>query len=281
MRVAAGARRRYGSGVRRLDDPAAAGWLLSFDFDGTLHHPGDEPPVCSELFDWLARLRRERNALWVVNTGRSLGHFTEGLLAAVFPFLPDFVVARESEIYQPNRFGRWVGVEPWNRDCERRQRRFFRRARRVLLRFRATIERETGAEWVRHDGEPAGLIARSEEEMDWICTQLDGLRRELPDLGWQRNSIYLRFGDRHYHKGSALAALAGMLDVPVARTFAIGDGHNDLGMLDPAVAGAFGCPANAVPEVRAHVAARGGHLASHPHSAGVVEVLGRVFGELG
>ncbi len=263
--------------AQTLARPQAAGWLLSFDFDGTLHHPGDEPPVCGELFAWLARLRREHAAVWVVNTGRSLGHFLEGMAAAAFPFLPDYVVARESEIYQPDRAGQWAGVEPWNRDCERRQRRLLRRARPLLRRFGERIGRETGAEWVRQDGEPAALIARSEEGMDWICTQLEGLRAQLPDLGWQRNSIYLRFGDRRYHKGSALAALAARLDVPTARTFAIGDGHNDLGMLDPQVAGWIACPANAVPEVKDHVARHHGLLATRPHSAGVVETLERVF----
>lgn len=264
--------------VRKLERPGKAEWLLSFDFDGTLHHPGDEPPVSGEFFSLIEGVRAKRGALWVINTGRSMGHLVEGLIASRFPFLPDAVVVRESEIFIPNEVGRWVPVEPWNRDCDRQQKRFFRRAKRTLAKFRELIERETGAEWIRHDGEPAGIIARSDEEMDWICGRLDGVAERLPDLGWQRNTIYLRFGHRDYHKGSALAELARLEGLPVERRFAIGDGHNDLQMLEPQVAGSFACPANSVDEVKEEVVARGGWVTARPHSAGVVEALERVFG---
>jgi hydroxymethylpyrimidine pyrophosphatase-like HAD family hydrolase len=202
----------------------------------------------------------------------------EGLVASRFPFLPDAVVVRESEIFEPNEVGRWVAVEPWNRQVEKRQARFFRKAKRDLSEFRALVERETGAEWIRHDGEPAGIIARSDEEMDWICEQLEPVAERLPDLGWQRNTIYLRFGHRQFHKGSALAEVARREEIPVERRLAVGDGHNDLQMLDPSVAGEFACPANAVREVKEAVSERGGRVATREHSAGVVEVLGMIFG---
>jgi len=259
--------------VRKLKEPEQAEWLLSFDFDGTLHHPGDTPPVPTEFFRTIERLRAEHSALWLVNTGRGMGHLVEGLVGSDFPFLPDFAVVRESEIFVPNDFGRWIGMQPWNRDCEKTHKRFFRKAKRALDRFRKHIEHETGAEWMRHDIEPAAIIARNEEEMDWICTQLDELHEALPDLGWQRNTIYLRFGHRDYHKGSALAEIARQIGIPPGRTFAIGDGHNDLQMLDPEVAGAVACPANAIEEVKEHVAASKGHVASLPHGLGTVEAL--------
>jgi len=264
--------------VRKLGEPEAAKWLLSFDFDGTLYHPGDSPPVPPEFFRTIQRLRAEHGAIWVINTGRSMGHFVEGLVGAAFPFLPDFAVLRESEIFSPNGFGHWVGMAPWNRDCERTHKRFFRHAKPALAAFRKRIEHETGAEWMRHDIEPAAIIARNEEEMDWICTQLDELRESLPNLGWQRNSIYLRFGHRDYHKGSTLAEIARRLAIPPERTFAIGDGHNDLQMLDPKVARAIACPSNAIDEVKEQVAAHGGHVARQPHGTGVVEALEAMVG---
>ena len=264
--------------MRKLNGPEQAKWLLSFDFDGTLHHPGDFPPIPPEFFRAIERLRTEHCALWAINTGRGMAHFVEGLLGAGFPFLPDFAVVRESEIFVPNDFGRWIAMEPWNRDCEKNHKRFFRKAKRTLAKFRKHIEHETGAEWMHHDIEPAALIARNEEEMDWICSQLDDLRKALPDLGWQRNTIYLRFGHRAYHKGSALAEIGRRFAIQPERTFAIGDGHNDLQMLDPNVAGAIACPANAIDEVKRHVAACGGHVATRPHGLGVVEALEALVG---
>ena len=90
----------------------------------------------------------------------------------------------------------------------------------------------------------------------------------------------LRSGHRQFHKGSALAEVARREEIPVERRLAMGDGHNDLQMLDPAVAGEFACPANAVREVKEAVSQRGGRVATREHSAGVVEVLGLVFGGL-
>jgi hypothetical protein len=264
--------------VRKLERPEKVEWMLSFDFDGTLHHPGDDPPVASGFFELIERLRAGHGALWMVNTGRSMGHFVEGLVASRFPFLPDVAVVRESEIFVPNEVGRWIPVQPWNRECEKKQQKFFRRAKRTLGKFREMVERETGAEWIRHDGEPAGIIARSDEEMDWICEQLGPVAEELPDLGWQRNTIYLRFSHRDFHKGSALVEVARLEGVPSERCFAIGDGHNDLQMLDPEVAGEFACPANSVEEVKRAVLERGGRVMECEHSAGVVEALLGVFG---
>jgi len=50
-------------------------------------------------------------------------------------------------------------------------------------------------------------------------------------------------------KGSAMERLAGMLDLPISGTMAIGDAMNDLGMVRAA---GLGCaPANAIPDVKA------------------------------
>jgi len=246
--------------------------VLSFDFDGTLHHPADDPPVPDGFFELLGRLREEHGAIWCVNTGRALPYLIEGFVESRFPFLPDWVVAREREIYQPNAFGRMVPHAEWNARCDQEIHALFRKASSYLMTARHQILEHTGAEWIEMDGEPAGLIARSEEEMDWIGNRL--LELGPPeDLGWQRNSIYLRFGHRGFQKGTSLAEIARLHSLGAEACFAVGDGHNDLEMLDPENAAFIACPANAVPEVREHVANHGGHLAEKPHGLGVIEAL--------
>lgn len=263
--------------MRPLPPPATVRRLLSFDFDGTLHHPADEPPVPAALFDLLGDLRETHGALWCINTGRSMPQMLEGFVESRFPFLPDWVVAREREIYQPNAFGRMVPHESWNTRSEREMHRLFKKSARFLKAARQEVREHTGAEWIAMEGEPAGIIARTDEEMDWIATRLAALGPP-ENLGWQRNSIYLRFGHRGFQKGSSLAEITRLLSLNAADCFAIGDSHNDFEMLDPAHAGFIACPANAVPEVRAHVARHGGFLASHPHGAGVIEALRSCFG---
>jgi len=92
-------------------------------------------------------------------------------------------------------------------------------------------------------------------------------------LGYQRNTVYLRFSHADYNKGAALAELARLIDVPRDNIFASGDHHNDISMLDGKVAGMPSCPANAIDEVKDAVRVAGGYVAERDHGGGVYEAL--------
>jgi HAD superfamily hydrolase (TIGR01484 family) len=265
--------------MRTLDPPSRASVLLSFDFDGTLHHPADQPPVPGAFFELIRRLREEQSVVWGINTGRSMPQMIEGFVESRFPFLPDWIVAREREIFFPNTFGRWVPHEDWNRRCEREIGSLFKGSRRLLEVIRHQVEEHTGAQWIELAGEPAGIISRTEEEMEWIVERISPIAAAEPQLGWQRNSIYLRFGHRDFQKGSSLAEVAKQFELPAAACFAIGDSHNDLDMLDPAHAGMSACPANAVEAIREKVRSTGGYLASASHGLGAIEAVEHFFRE--
>ncbi len=257
-----------------LQDPD---WLLSFDFDGTLHDPASVPSVPPEFFHRLNRLRSQRRACWGINTGRSLEHLIEGFVESGFPFLPDWVVAREREIYFPAPDGGWMAHEVWNRNAESRIAELFEQQQLLLEWIRREVEEHTGAQWLEMEGEPAGVISRTEEEMEWIVGRVMELADPESDLSWQRNTIYLRFSHRGLHKGSCLSEIARGLGVPAAHCFAMGDSHNDIEMLDPEHAGMTACPANALDLVRERVRAHGGWVAASVHGHGVIEALDHYF----
>lgn len=263
--------------MQRLDPLGKVSHVLSFDFDGTLHDPSALPSVPLEFFQKILQLREVHGAAWGINTGRSMPHVVEGLLESGAPFLPDWVVAREREIYFPNRFGRWLPDETWNQRCEKDIHQLFKKHRKLLKKIREEVLTHTGAEWIEMAGEPAGLVARRVEDMEWIERRVIELTVEAPEIGWQRNSIWMRFGHRNYQKGSALAEVARQYGVEPRNCFATGDGHNDLAMLSPEIAGLLACPANAVEEVRAQVASHGGHVCQHGHGDGAVEALAKFF----
>lgn len=252
-------------------------YILSFDFDGTLHDPASEPTVPREFFTRIRELRERHSVLWGINTGRSLEHLMEGFVESGTPYLPDWVVAREREIYHPDTHGRWQSHDSWNRRCSREVHGLFKRARKLLNHIRHEIEEHTGAQWMEWEGEPAGVISRTEEEMAWIVERVTPLAAAEPQLGWQRNSIYLRFGHRDFHKGSSLSEIARQHRLPAARCFAMGDSHNDLEMLDPLHAGMTACPANAVAEIREKVTVAGGLVTRRAHGHGAVEALCHFF----
>ena len=264
-------------GMKILPTPPQPAAILSFDFDGTLHDPAQAPPVPAEFFALIRDLRDQRQVIWGINTGRSLEQVIEGFHESQFPFLPDFVVAREREIYFANAAGRWLPHTPWNDRCDAEVHGLFQRARHLLAHLRREIEEHTGAYWLEMAGEPAGFIARTEEEMAWIVAHITPLVAAEPCLAWQRNTIYLRFGHRDFHKGSSLSEIARFYQLPASRCFAMGDGHNDLEMLDRAHAGMTACPANAVAVIRDKITASGGLITRARHGTGAVEALTHYF----
>jgi HAD superfamily hydrolase (TIGR01484 family) len=263
--------------VRTLDACPQPGLILSFDFDGTLHDPAESPPVPPSFFAEIRRLRETHSAVWGINTGRSMPQVVEGLIESDFAFLPDWVVAREREIYFANDFGRFLPHKDWNSRCEKDIHKLFKKSRKVLKKVRHEVEEHTGAQYIEMDGEPAGLISRTEEEMEWIVGHITPLIEEVPSLGWQRNSIYLRFGHKDYQKGSTLSEVARLHGLDTARTFAAGDSHNDLEMLSEAHSGHAACPANAVGAIRDLITARNGLVTSAAHGHGIVEALRVIY----
>ncbi len=267
-----------GRGLASMPAPERAEWLLAFDFDDTLHHRHEQPAVSREFFARLRELRDERGALWGINTGRSLPYLIEGLLDCGAEFLPDFVITREREIWTPCALQGWQPLGDWNQRCESDHARLFAEEEEFLVGVRRFVETQTRARWISEVGDPAGVVAVHVDEIAALCAHVDGHAGRGVELGYQRNSIYLRFCHRDYHKGSALREVARSFGLGVAQTFAMGDGHNDLEMLQPAVAARLACPANAIPEVRDQVLAHGGFAAQRRFSHGALDALGWAFG---
>ncbi|MFM2172071.1 MAG: hypothetical protein RI957_2300 [Verrucomicrobiota bacterium] len=247
--------------------------LLCFDFDGTMHHPASTPPIADEFWDLLNRLRDDRSAVWGINTGRSLPHLIEGLEESQVPYLPDFIVAREREIFYPDTNGGWHADRDWNDACHQAIADLLGESKDLMGKIRFLVEERTGAEWLEQVGEPAGIISRTEEEMAWIVGQVESMVPATSRLGWQRNTIYLRFGHRAYQKGSSLARVTSHFGLKPSEVFAIGDSHNDIEMLHHETAAMIACPANAVEEIAAHVARQGGYLCRAPYSQGAAEAM--------
>lgn len=258
-----------------LPSPPTA--ILSFDFDGTLHHPSESPPVPVAFFELIRELREKHGIVWGINTGRSMPQMVEGFIESRFPFLPDWVVARERELYFPNAFGRWLPDQKWNKHCEKEIHGLFKRTKKLLTQLRREIEEHTGAKWLEMEGEPAGIISRTEEEMEWIVDHITPIIGKEPHFAWQRNSIYLRFGHRDFQKGSSLCHVAEHYHLPINRRFAIGDSHNDFEMLDLANTGMTACPSNAIPAVREKILSNGGIVTQTAHGKGAIEALNHYF----
>jgi len=250
--------------------------VLSFDFDGTLYDPHGDPVLIPQFFDAIQQMH-DAGWVWGVNTGRSQMQTTSGFMESKFPFLPDFLIAREREIYTPGQFGRWVAVQEWNKKSEKEHKKMFRKSKRALKAIKSYVEQETQAEWISEEGDPAGVVATSLDEMNEIINVVQPYCDDSEMLGYIRNTIYMRFSHKNYHKGSSLAEITKRCGVTNKQVFAIGDGHNDIDMLDRDVAEMIACPANADADVKQHVIENGGYVSQQSASAGVLEALEHFF----
>jgi len=252
--------------------------LLCFDFDGTFIDPAQPQRFDPALAAALTAMRSQ-GAVLAINTGRGLQQAVAGIVGCGLREIPDYLIAWEREIYQPTKFRRWVDLGDWNKRCRKEHRKLFRAQRKLLKTIRAFVLEHSGARWVEEPQEPAGIISRDEAEMDHLCEFIDreigSVRNSL--LSYERNSIYLRFAHASYNKGTALTELGRTLEIPPGRTFAIGDNHNDLSMLDPGVASMVACPGNAIDEVKDRVLSAGGYVAEAAAGAGVAEAISHYF----
>jgi len=109
--------------------------------------------------------------------------------------------------------------------------------------------------------------------LDEITRLLDKLPGKPRDFHYQRSNIYLRFCHRRYDKGSALAELSRLIDMPASEILAIGDHQNDLAMLFGEVAAMVACPSNAHSSVKEAVIQAGGHVSNLPAGEGTAEAI--------
>jgi hypothetical protein len=247
--------------------------LLSTDFDGTLVAHDTDPVFDPECLRLIQELQND-GAVWAINTGRSVQLLESGLLDFAFPVHPDFILTSERDVFRPAKNGRrWEPYGDWNERVARDHEELFASASSVLGEVLDFVTRQTRARIIYDRHHVEGLIAQDEAEMERIVAFIDEARAPHPKFHYQRNTVYLRFCHADYHKGAALAELARLIEIPREVTFAAGDHHNDLSMLDGRYAQFPACPANAIPEVKQTVRNAGGYVAEGIAGVGVREAL--------
>jgi len=248
--------------------------LIVCDFDGTIIGRQDEHILFERFRDQLRRLKEEKGTLWAVSTGRSSDSFWRCFgPISLFGMEPDVVITRHAYI-TGGRLGRTWRHVLWNL-----------RIHYLLLLTRARI-RFTLRNWLHEitDGiRGAHPIALTEDRLcvrfdtreacDVAVDMLNGLAAENRHLMVFKYLNEVDVRSVPFTKGLAVAELARHLGIAPGQILVIGNGHNDLSMMQPDVAGMVGCPMNSEAEVMEHVHRVGGHIAGRPSLEGVIETI--------
>lgn len=246
--------------------------LLSTDFDGTLIGHEPDARTARSLSEALSGLRRE-GAVWAVNTGRQLWFALEGLEHAHLPHDPDFVLTSEKDIFRRVEEGDWEAFGDWNARSEEATRDLFARASHVLAEIQSMATLEEGVEVIYENDRVSGLMTADAEIMERTAERIRRVAADVPEFSFNRNEVWMRFAHREIHKGSTLAELARLLQIPREEVLAIGDHHNDVPMLDGSAAGMVACPGNAVDTVKELVRSLDGYVSPYPWGEGVADAI--------
>ncbi|MDA0576798.1 MAG: HAD-IIB family hydrolase [Verrucomicrobia bacterium] len=248
--------------------------LLATDLDGTLIGSANELPLYADFAEQIERLRDGNGAVWVACTGRKFSSFwTFFSQMRHMGLTPDFVIVRHSYIYQRTRIG-YIPHIVWNVSILWRLWREGLAAGEAIDHWHETLTAgAVGVNTIRRSNKRLGLRFDSDESAAVAVSLLRQKIRNFRHLQVFSSGSDVEVRTVPSTKGLALAELAHYLDIERANMLTIGNGHNDISMLDGHIAGMVGCPSNSDPEVLHTVHLAGGHIAGHRALRGVMEIL--------
>lgn len=244
-------------------------WLISLDFDGTLWRGDDTPPIPTEFFA-LMRQWRTQGVRWGINTGRTMAYLFDDL-AAIAPFLPDFICTCERFVYLADAGGTLRPLTSHNEAANRAAALLRQRMRPLLHAALDKIRRTTPElEWIIAPTDPLSVEAADGATMDTLAALLQPLMAQHPDVSMQRAGRYMRLADSRFNKGTALAHVAEAWQLPNDHLLIIGDGHNDIDAFSRFPEAFNAAPSDAHPEVLTWLREHCGYISPDP---GVMHIL--------
>ncbi len=248
--------------------------LIATDLDGTLIGSANELPIYTDFRAKLRELRGTRGVVWAACTGRSRRSFNAFFLPMQqMNIAPEYIIVKHAYIYRLTGWG-YLPHITWNANIRLLISATRRNVGRAIDSWRDRVTgMSLGVRVVRHENDRLQVRFDSEHSAE---TAADILREEVKAFPHLRVFQYQREVDVRYvpfTKGLAVSELARHIGVDHDNILAIGNGHNDISMLDGTVAKYCGCPANSDAEVMETVHSSHGHIASRPSLAGVMEIV--------
>lgn len=248
--------------------------MLVTDADGTLMGRRPEFDQYRAFRAKINNLRTSYGAVWVVCTGRSLGGYKRLFRPMnAFGITPDYVIARHAYIYECRRWG-YIPHWFWNLRVLWLQWGDHLALRRAMPRLRRLVISRNPFARVSYSGKER-LCFRFEDEgaANFGAEILRAEARPYKYLQIFQTPGEVEVRAIPFTKGLAVRELARHLGVPNEKILVVGDGHNDISMMEMDPPCHTACPGNAAAEVIEAVHKTGGHIASDRSLGGVIEVL--------
>lgn len=250
--------------------------LLITDFDGTLVGEPEAPDDLYVAFRQRLRLLRLGGGTrWAILTGRHtemIPSMSGKLL--MHGLAPDFFVMEDACIFR-RRGGHYWPLLFWNLGISRRRRQQLRRHRPMVK----SLIRELALRYPDAQNMAGNRLIDLWFDFGVVGDAIDVEQRLLVDFAGNPDFFVFRWGTEVClaptagTKGEAVRKLMALTGARPERVLAIGDGQNDISMLDGRSAGLVACVGDATDTVKETVRRASGFVATGNHLHGVMEIL--------
>ncbi len=253
-------------------------YLVALDLDGTSVRYDPRLEMDPAVVDCLRKLRT-KGVAWVMNSDRYTDDMVDiaGLLEP--DDRPSAILSCQRFILMRDREDGYTPLSAWNKQQMLLHAELWKSISPYFSEWRSRIERTFSVvNSVINDIVFAFLVPA--EQTEDLRTMLRSFIKPWPNAQLSGNHEWSFVLHTRFSKGRLLSACAEHLGIRQDMIISVGDGINDISMLNGSVTKKVGCPSNASPEVAAAVEAAGGLVAQSAAGSGTIEVIRHYLGNL-
>lgn len=253
-------------------------YLIALDLDGTSLRYEPQLEMHPDIVDFLDSMR-DKGVVWAMNSDRYTDTMADIARCLPTEKMPIALLSCQRFIHFLDGEGTYQPLHAWNNEQMKLHADLWRRLQPMFSQWQEIIYQQFNViECVANDLVFACMVPP--EQTSALREQMKNFIKEIPDAQVSGNHDWSFILHASFSKAQVLRKCAEVLGVPRERIIAIGDGINDITMLDGSVAAHVGCPSNASVEVQHAVRSAGGIIAQLPEWEGTLLILKQYLASL-
>ncbi len=245
--------------------------LVALDLDGTSVRYEPRLEMDPAVIEFIKSVRPD-GVRWVMNSDR----YTDTMVEIAEQLEPEerpvAILSCQRFIHTNSSGNRFMPCSEWNDEQLLIHKKLWDNISRYFGEWRRAVERDFTIINSAVNEQVFAYMVPSEETPALRQRMLEFIS-PWPDARVSGNQEWTFILHSSFSKARVLKKCAGLLGVDSLNIIAIGDGINDVSMLDGSAASMVGCPSNACCEVTDTVASAGGLIADSEAAAGTVQIL--------
>jgi len=245
--------------------------LIALDLDGTSVRYEPRLEMDPALMEYISSLK-EQGAAWVMNSDRYTDTMIDIAMRLPAEQRPAAILSCQRFIHLLDSRACYVPASSWNSQQMKLHKGLWERLSPLFAEWHEDIAREFAIDsHAINDLVFAFMVPL--DQTPSLRARMRELVRPWPDAQVSGNQEWTFILHASFSKARVLDKCAELLGVGSQQIIAVGDGFNDISMLNGSVTRMVGCPGNASAEVVQAVRGAGGIVAEGSAAAGTLHVL--------